>query len=185
VQPKASDFAQVKRLDPQNPLNCGFIVAFGKKMTNDPNTLSEVIFGSGQIDDNTFQVFLLSTTNHNIFRSIEYWAKFPKVDQAVGVPLSELIPVRIDALTASGRVVAATELPPDTSGLTKCNGAGVVFNPGVIDRLKGQRLQIELKTDFMFDLEDDKRPIDGNFLLGRLPTGDQVPGGAFWSWVRW
>jgi len=42
-----------------------------------------------------------------------------------------------------------------------------------------------LKTDFMFDIEDDKRPIDGNFLLGRLPTGDQVPGGAFWSWVRW
>ena len=32
--------------------------------------------------------------------------------------------------------------------------------------------------------DETRRAVDGNFLLGTLPTGDQVPGGTFMSWLR-
>jgi hypothetical protein len=42
-------------------------------------------------------------------------------------------------------------------------------------------LYITLKCDFILDCHG--RPVDGNHLRGRLPTGDGTPGGDFVSWV--
>lgn len=41
-------------------------------------------------------------------------------------------------------------------------------------------LVVRLKCDFILDCH--QRPVDGNFLKGRMPTGDGVPGGVFESW---
>ena len=57
-----------------------------------------------------------------------------------------------------------------------------VWNTELFGVLKGKRLMIQIKADFVMDV-DAKRAVDGNFLVGRLPTGDQIPGGTFWSWV--
>jgi len=139
-----------------------------------------MLFGSGTIDDNTFQIFFLEQTRGTLWSQVPFWAKLPVRDG--DVPVSALIPVRVDDIDASGRIRKATGLPQSTSGVTTCTGAAVVLDPQQIGRLKGRRLMIELKCDFMIDTEG-RFPIDGNFLLGNLPTGDAVPGGTFWSWV--
>jgi hypothetical protein len=98
------------------------------------------------------------------------------------VPVSELIPVNIEAIDVAGRVTAASEVQPGRDGRVQCTGAAVVISRELFGALKGRRLQIELKCDFI--ASDDKFPVDGDFLLGALPTGNRVPGGTFWSWVR-
>jgi hypothetical protein len=194
VRPPAGDLiATVKRLDPNSPLQHGFVVAFGRKMVDDPGSLSRVLFGAGLIDDNTFQLFLLEETAGTLFQRIPFWAKVPPLaidDNGERLQVSELIPVDIDELDTTGKVAAAHELPLDADGFRACTGAALVFNADLfLSRFKGRRLQFELKCDFMFEVEGEagRRPVDvvdGNFLLGRLPTGDRIPGGIFWSWVR-
>ena len=107
---------------------------------------------------------------------LEVWAKVPK-------EMTEVIPLKIDALTPAGRVLAATEIviPPGTS--TPCTGAGVMWNRELFGILKGRRLMIMIKGDFIPEAVDNGRAVDGNFLRGTLPTGDQVAGGTFWSWL--
>jgi hypothetical protein len=43
-------------------------------------------------------------------------------------------------------------------------------------------IHITLRCDFILDCHNNA--VDGNFLGGRLPTGDKVPGGTFESWFR-
>jgi hypothetical protein len=43
-------------------------------------------------------------------------------------------------------------------------------------------IHVTLRCDFIVDCR--KQPVDGNHLAGRLPTGDNVPGGTFESWFR-
>jgi hypothetical protein len=44
----------------------------------------------------------------------------------------------------------------------------------------GTRMLVTLRCDFLLDCRG--RPVDGNHLAGRVPTGDGVPGGTFESW---
>jgi hypothetical protein len=156
----------------------GFIVAFGTKRTNNPADLRTVTFGPNTIDDNTFEMFVLEPIAGST-PGLEVWAKVPK-------EMTELIPLRIDALTTAGRVAQATEIPIP-AGVTSvpCTGAGVMWNRELFGILKGRRLMIQIKGDFIPDALDNARPraVDANFLLGTLPTGDGVAGGTFWSWV--
>jgi hypothetical protein len=62
------------------------------------------------------------------------------------------------------------------------NGAAIALNRELFVVLKGLRLQIQIKGDFIED--ETQRGVDANFIFGTLPTGDRVPGGTFWSWVR-
>jgi hypothetical protein len=182
MQVSPNDLAGVARPDdPNSALRVGFVVAFGKDLTNDPNDLMPVTFGPGQIDDNTFEIFILDQTRATAFPTVPFWAKLPRTVGTTDV--SALIPVNVDALDVTGRVTKATGLAVPASGFVKCTGAAVVVDPAQIERLKGRRLLIEIKCDFIVEV-DGKRPIDGNFLLGNLPTGDGVPGGTFWSWVQ-
>ena len=48
--------------------------------------------------------------------------------------------------------------------------------------LIGLVVHVTLKCDFLADC--DGKPVDGNHLGGRLPTGDGVAGGTFESWFR-
>ena len=49
-------------------------------------------------------------------------------------------------------------------------------------RVLGKMVRVTLKCDFIVDLQG--LPVDGNFLNGRRPTGDGIPGGTFESWFR-
>jgi hypothetical protein len=50
--------------------------------------------------------------------------------------------------------------------------------------LEKVRCRVALKCDFLLDNDPDQggQAVDGDFLGGRLPTGDGVPGGEFESW---
>lgn len=41
--------------------------------------------------------------------------------------------------------------------------------------------RVRLRCDFILDAETE-RPIDGNFLRAKFPTGDRVAGGLFETW---
>ena len=159
----AGSLVTVNRLATGSSATAGFVVAFG----TDVNALRKVRFGPGTIDDNTFEMFFLE--NFNGVVPTDFWAKVPR-------RMTELIPVSIDGIDASGTIQKASELPVSATGVASCTGAAVVWNSEAFGALKGRRLMIEIKGDFI--------GVDGNFILGRLPTGDQVPGGTFWSWVR-
>jgi hypothetical protein len=45
---------------------------------------------------------------------------------------------------------------------------------------RGHIIHVTLRCDFIVDCR--RHPVDGNHLAGRLPTGDNVPGGTFESW---
>jgi hypothetical protein len=49
-------------------------------------------------------------------------------------------------------------------------------------RVLGKMVRVTLKCDFIVD--EQGLPVDGNFLKGRRPTGDGIPGGTFESWFR-
>jgi hypothetical protein len=48
--------------------------------------------------------------------------------------------------------------------------------------IEGTVVHVTLKCDFILDCHNN--PVDGNFLRGRFPTGDGVPGGVFESWFH-
>jgi hypothetical protein len=48
------------------------------------------------------------------------------------------------------------------------------------DHLCGKTVYVTLKCDFILDCHG--KPVDGNHLQGRLPSGDGTPGGIFESW---
>ena len=52
-------------------------------------------------------------------------------------------------------------------------------------REKGGEFLVVLKGDFIMSLGDDCHPpkaLDGNFIGGKLPSGNGSPGGDFTSW---
>jgi hypothetical protein len=163
----------------------GFVVAFGTKLTDDVGTLRKVRFGPGSIDDNTFEMFFLerfAQAGPNPMIS-EFYAKVPRIirDKVV----SDLIPVEIDRIDSTGAVLAATEIPTSATGVVNATGAAVVWTRDLFAILRELRTRVfvQLRGDFVFD-PSTRRPVDAEHLLGTLPTGDQVPGGTFWSWVR-
>jgi len=157
-----------------SPNVVGFVVAFGVKRTNNPADLQKVIFGPNTIDDNTFEMFVLEPITGGT-PGVEIWAKVPK-------RLTDLIPVRIDGLSGD-LVTKASEMKLAADGTAVCTGAAVMWSPELFGTLKGRRLLIQIKGDFIPEAGDKPRAVDANFLLGTLPTGDRVPGGTFWSWV--
>jgi DNA-binding beta-propeller fold protein YncE len=60
---------------------------------------------------------------------------------------------------------------------------GFVLRPldGFNVSIAGLKLKVVLKADFVFD-ESRELLLDGNHMLGRLSSGNQVPGGVFESW---
>jgi hypothetical protein len=145
-------------------------VAFGTRP--DLAALRNVEFGPNSIDDNTFEMFFLQDFPGPL--PTQFWAKLPQ-------RMAELIPVTIDRIDPSGAILAATEIPT-TGGVASGSGAAIVWNPELFQALRGRRLLIQIKGDFILD--ETRRGVDANFIVGTLPTGDQVPGGTFWSWVR-
>jgi hypothetical protein len=159
-----------------NPRTRGFIVAFGSKLTGNPNDLRPVTFGPGLIDTNTFEMFVMEGLGAAASTpGLAVWARVPQ--RSV-----ELIPVKIDALTG-GVINAASELPVPASGIVRCNGAGFVWDDALFGTLKGRTVMVQIKGDFVPDAIPGVKPraVDANFLLGTLPTGDGVAGGTFWS----
>jgi hypothetical protein len=174
-----NDLAPVKRLNTASTLRVGFVVAFGAVLTDTPANLQKVRFGSGSIDDNTFELFFLETFATANPPS-EFYTRVPRA-LVTGKPFSELIPVDIQRIDLTGLVTAANEVASSPAGVL-ANGAAIVVDPSFFDLLKGRQVFVQLRTTLIAD--DAKRAVDGDFVLGTLPTGDQVPGGTFWSWVR-
>lgn len=54
---------------------------------------------------------------------------------------------------------------------------GIMFDPGEV-------LRLMLYADFLLDINNPPRPLDGNHIGGRLPTGNGQPGNTFISWFR-
>jgi hypothetical protein len=57
---------------------------------------------------------------------------------------------------------------------------GFALAVGDVGFQKGETLRLVFYADFVLDLED--RPLDGNHIGGRLPTGNGWPGDTFMSW---
>ena len=90
--------------------------------------------------------------------------------------------MNITRLDANGAVLSATELATSATGVANCNGAAVVWTRDLSALLRGRHVFAQLRGDFVLD--QTRRGVDGDFLLGTLPSGDQISGGTFWSWVR-
>ena len=174
------DLLDVKRLDSTNPRRTGFVVAFGKDITDIPSALTRVRFGPGTIDDTTFELLFVDT-NANTTPPSEFYARVPRMINA-DVRFSELIPVDIQRLDTTGLVTGAAEVTTSATGVVNANGAAIVVDQQLFGMLKGRRLFVRLQTDYVLD--DTKRPLDGDFVGGALPTGNQIPGGTFFSWMR-
>jgi hypothetical protein len=173
-----TNLATVKRLNPTSPLQTGFVVAFGLKLTNSPANLRKVRFGSGSIDESTFELYFIESFTAGNPPS-EFYARVPRI--VATKPFSELIPVDIQRIDATGLVTAANELATTPTGVL-ANGAAIVVDPSFFDLFKQRQVFVQLRTGFMAD--STKRAVDGNFALATLPTGDQIQGGDFLSWVR-
>jgi hypothetical protein len=172
-----TDLVTVTRLDPNNPRRVGFVIAFGETLADSPLGLQKVQFGPGTIDDSTFELFFIESFPGN--PPSEFYARVPRTVR--GQPFSDLIPVDIGALDRTGRVLNAAEVLPGRTG-SAATGAAIVVDPSFFEMLRGQQVFVQLKTDFIVDARS--RAVDGDFVLGTLPTGNQIPGGTFWSWMR-
>jgi len=165
-----------------NPRTRGFLVAFGNKTTSDPNDLRAVTFGPGMIDLNTFEMYVGEPLGTGAtVPGLGVWARIPN-DKI------ELIPVKIDSL-AGDLITKASEIPlPAGVTTVQCNGAGFVWDDELFGILKGRQVMVQIKGDFIPDVPLSRiipaRAVDANFLLGRLPTGDHIAGGTFWSFFR-
>jgi hypothetical protein len=76
-------------------------------------------------------------------------------------------------------------LPPDgPPGLDEEDDCVAVFNlaPRYVRGLVENRVLVTLKCDFILDCHGN--PVDGDFLRGRLPSGNTLQGGTFESWFR-
>lgn len=176
---RPADLVSVKRLGANNPRRSGFVVAFGVGLTDSTANLRRVRFGPSTIDDNTFEMLFVESFPSGTPPS-EFYARVPRTTG--NRKFSELIPVDIQRLDRSGLVTGATEVPIGPTGEVLANGAAIVVDPSFFKTMAGRRVFVQLKTDFMVD--EAKRAVDGDFILGTLPTGNQIPGGTFWSWVQ-
>jgi len=173
-----TNLATVRRLNPASPLQTGFVVAFGLKVSNSLANLRKVRFGPGSIDESTFELYFIeSFTTGN--PPSEFYARVLRSVDAKS--FTELIPVDIQRIDSTGLVTAANEVATTPTGVF-ANGAAIVVDPSFFDRLRGRQVFVQLRTGFMVD--STGRAVDGNFARGTLPTGDQIQGGDFLSWVR-
>jgi hypothetical protein len=177
----ASEVITVDRpTQPGNAPRFGFVVAFGQRPTNNPAELRLVTFGPGTIDDNTFELFFIEQFPPGAIPS-EVYAKVPRGIQ--NRPFTEVIPVNITGIDTSGAVLSAIEVPVAPGASVDVNGAAIVVARDFFEALQQRRVFIQLRGDFVPDVQT-RLPVDADHLLGRLPTGDRVPGGTFWSWVQ-
>lgn len=173
-----ASLATVRRLNATSALTTGFVVAFGTRLTGSPANLRKVRFTPGSIDESTFELYFIESFTAGNPPS-EFYARVPRIVAAK--PFSELIPVDIQRINSTGLVTAANELATTPSGVL-ANGAAIVVDPSFFDLLQRRQVFVQLRTGFMVD--STGRAVDGNFALGKLPTGDQLQGGDFLSWVR-
>jgi hypothetical protein len=167
----------------------GLVIAFGLVDAAGQSTLVDVVFGprsgnlAGSLDPHTFQVSTLEPQGTTGPASRQFYGTLARRDNAGTQVLAELIPVEIQALDATGRIVtAARERAVDANGRTSTNGAALMLHPNLITSLAGRELFVELNGDFILDFRG--LAVDGDFLRGQLPSGNGVEGGTFRSWFR-
>jgi hypothetical protein len=66
-------------------------------------------------------------------------------------------------------------------GALKVVGIRIQLDEPTFAKFNWEMVRVLLRCDFVLD-SDTKIPVDGNFLSGKLPTGDGVAGGLFESW---
>ena len=74
----------------------------------------------------------------------------------------------------NGRV---TEFKPNTDGRETTKGIALIANDV---SFSSDTYRVLVRADYILDRE--RRPLDGNFIGGTLPTGNGVPGDDFLSW---
>jgi hypothetical protein len=168
--PSLIDTLVIKRLGSAPEAIVGLAVAFG----NSIDDLREIRFGSKSLDGHTFEAFVLESNFNSIFNTSVY-ARLP-------LPLNdkapiEIIPIRVTRL--NGNLIEQAE-EVDLS-LERPNGAAMIFPGEDAKKFEGVEMFVQLRCDFVLDVHK-KLPVDGDFLRGELPTGNQIPGGTFWSW---
>jgi hypothetical protein len=162
----------VTRLD--GTVQRGLAVAFGLSST----LLRPVIVGPQSLDTHTMEAFILEPLATGIQPQV--YAKLP--GRVGDVIVTDVIPIKVGAIAGGAQITSASEVPRDTNGTAKADGAALVFvslDPG---RIKARELYVQIRGDLVIDA--NSRAVDGNFLGGQLPTGDGVAGGTFWSWFR-
>jgi hypothetical protein len=165
----------LRRLNGTN-VRSALAIAFGVSAASDLSGLREIVFGPGSVDDHTFEAFILEQFPSN-FGTFVY-TKIPRFRGAT--PALQLVPVNITQITA-GRVTRAQEVALGGGGAARATGAAMIFDPGMVtDTLRDHEVFIQLRCDLVRDAND--LSVDGDFLLARLPTGNSIPGGTFWSW---
>jgi hypothetical protein len=181
VDPPSLSGVVVSRLNGQ-VVDSAMVVAFGLSAkttaTGVPNDLRPVHFGSGSLNDFTFEVFAQQPM-FSSFNGVGY-AKLPsKIIDERGL---ELIPVEVTKIV-NGRIVAAKETAgPPPNGTVPANGAALIFPSDIRGEIQGMVLFVQIRCDLVTDLAH-KLAVDGDFLSGILPTGNKIPGGTFWGWL--
>jgi hypothetical protein len=91
-------------------------------------------------------------------------------------PLTGTVQLLADFVATAGSISAVTLAPDDADRVR-----GIRFVTTTLPTsFGGGRIRILLRCDFVVDVKE--LAVDGNFLRGRLPTGDMVEGGLFESW---
>jgi hypothetical protein len=95
-----------------------------------------------------------------------------------------LCPIRakaelLSAFTQSSGLINGVTV---ASGAQKVVGIRIKLDQTEADKLNLEMVRMILRCDFVID-ELTKTAVDGNFLGGKLPTGDGVAGGLFESWL--
>ena len=172
VAPFSEKLVSVEGLD-----GPGIVIAFGGR----EEELAEVLVGPGSLDHNTFQVFVETTD--------------PKLGL---VQRLRVVPQRIDAVVPklAGTLITAVDqvlgpAPGPGKRPIPAPGAAFMISRQQLDTIFSQAtaLIVVLRGDHVLDLEE--RAIDGEFLRGKLPTGDRplgsefgLQGGRFYSWME-
>jgi hypothetical protein len=148
----------------------GLAVGFG----NSINDLREINFGSGSLDGHTFEAFILEGMPNSPFNTSVY-ARLPSPVNTEA-PI-EIIPIRITKLNGAV-ILQAEEVDINNE---RPNGAAMIFPRESANKFERREMFVQVRCDIVTDV-DKKLPVDGDFLRGELPTGNQIPGGTFWSW---
>jgi hypothetical protein len=162
-------------------VNSGLAIAFGNSAKTTasgiPNDLKTVDFGSGSLDDLTFEAFVQEDIVSSFGAGV--YARLPTIrnnDRGL-----QIIPVKITNIIG-GKIVKADELAVPAGGIVQADGAAMIFPTDIHSGLKGRVLFVQVRCDLVRDVTY-RLAVDGEFLTATLPTGDQIPGGTFWSWL--
>jgi hypothetical protein len=168
--PSRIDTLVITRLGSAPEPVVGLAVAFGETINN----LRDINFGSGSLDGHTFEAFILENLPNSIFNTSVY-ARLP-LPLRFEAPI-EIIPIRVTKFTgALIREAIEVDLSKENP-----NGAAMVFAREGMNKFDNVELFVQVRCDLVTDFEKNQA-VDGDFLRGQLPTGNQIPGGTFWSW---